>query len=299
MITTLFRTPVRPSIFERRVGLRVSAIRPATTARPSREPWDVRIKNRMSLSRFILFASACNVFASVSTVALPPVLVLYFTTTGLPPNRLATICAALVASRRKTPSSPNRPNDTTVILRGFSAACTAATVDANVRRNTMTGALSRLTKDSIVTTNLHFNNVQGMCELPGARVRQNRASRNRSTLSVLANAAHRDLRDSRKLGGQPILLRCSRLWLAAVAPCTSHVSHVFHVSCGAKTKAGTRCQSAPIEGRTRCRLHGGLIPGAPRGAQNGNYRNGEWTAEATEERKWLRSLVRAFAARRM
>src|SRR6266446_1306544 len=125
MITTLFRTPVRPSISARWDGLRVSASRPATTARPSREPCDVRIRNRMSLSPFIFFASACDVVASVSTVALPPVLVLYFTTTESPPNRLATICAAPVASRRKTPSSPNRPNDTTVILRGFSAACTA------------------------------------------------------------------------------------------------------------------------------------------------------------------------------
>jgi phosphoribosylpyrophosphate synthetase len=42
-----------------------------------------------------------------------------------------------------------------------------ATVDANVRRKTMTGALSRLTKDSIVTTNLHSNNVQGMFERSG------------------------------------------------------------------------------------------------------------------------------------
>jgi hypothetical protein len=42
-------------------------------------------------------------------------------------------------------------------------------------------------------------------------------------------------------------------------------------------------------------LHGGLSPGAPRGAKNGNFRNGDWTAEAIEERKWLRSLVRSFA----
>ena len=75
-----------PSISERWDGLRVSASRPATTARPSREPCDVRIRNRMSLSPFIFFASACNVVASVSTVALPPVLVLYFTTTGSPPE---------------------------------------------------------------------------------------------------------------------------------------------------------------------------------------------------------------------
>ena len=44
-----------------------------------------------------------------------------------------------------------------------------------------------------------------------------------------------------------------------------------------------------------CRLHGGLSPGAPRGRKNGNFKNGEWTAEAIEERRWLRSLVRAFA----
>ena len=29
--------------------------------------------------------------------------------------------------------------------------------------------------------------------------------------------------------------------------------------------------------------------------KNGNFKNGEWTAEAIEERRWLRSLVRAFA----
>src|SRR6516225_1126128 len=70
MTTTLFRTPVRPSISERWDGLSVSTSRPATTASPSREPCDVRIRNRMSLSPFIFFASACNVVASVSTVAL-------------------------------------------------------------------------------------------------------------------------------------------------------------------------------------------------------------------------------------
>ena len=73
-------------------------------------------------------------------------------------------------------------------------------------------------------------------------------------------------------------------------------THMSQVSrCGAKTRAGTPCQCPPVPGRTRCRLHGGLSPGAPRGSRNGNYRNGEWTAEAIEERRWLRSLVRDFA----
>jgi hypothetical protein len=72
--------------------------------------------------------------------------------------------------------------------------------------------------------------------------------------------------------------------------------HVSHVSrCGAKTRAGTACQSPPVAGRKRCRLHGGLSPGAPRGSRNGNFRRGNWTTEAIEERRWLRSLVQAFA----
>jgi hypothetical protein len=65
--------------------------------------------------------------------------------------------------------------------------------------------------------------------------------------------------------------------------------------CGARTRAGTQCRRLPMSGRKRCRLHGGLSPGAPRGPKNGNYRNGDWTAEAIEERKWLQSLVKSFA----
>jgi hypothetical protein len=65
--------------------------------------------------------------------------------------------------------------------------------------------------------------------------------------------------------------------------------------CGAKTRAGRSCQCPALRGRKRCRLHGGLSPGAPRGPKNGNFKNGDWTAEAIEERRWLRSLVRAFA----
>jgi glucans biosynthesis protein len=66
-----------------------------------------------------------------------------------------------------------------------------------------------------------------------------------------------------------------------------------HSQCGAKTRAGTACQSLLVPGRKRCRLHGGLSPGAPRGSRN--YRRGDWTTEAIEERRWPRSLVRNFA----
>ena len=65
--------------------------------------------------------------------------------------------------------------------------------------------------------------------------------------------------------------------------------------CGARTRTGTACQRPALRGRKRCRLHGGLSPGAPRGHKNGNFRYGNWTAEAIGERRWLRSLVRLFA----
>jgi hypothetical protein len=65
--------------------------------------------------------------------------------------------------------------------------------------------------------------------------------------------------------------------------------------CRARTRAGGPCQRRPIKGRKRCRLHGGLSPGAPRGPKNGNFKKGDWTGEAIKERKWLRSLVQSFA----
>ena len=68
--------------------------------------------------------------------------------------------------------------------------------------------------------------------------------------------------------------------------------------CGAQTRAGTACQRPALRGRRRCRLHGGLSPGAPRGHKNGNFRNGNWTADAIEERRWLRSLVQIVCQQR-
>ena len=65
--------------------------------------------------------------------------------------------------------------------------------------------------------------------------------------------------------------------------------------CGARTRGGTPCQRPALRGRKRCRLHGGLSPGAPRGQKNGNFKTGNWTIEAIEERNWLRSLLRSFA----
>jgi glucans biosynthesis protein len=65
--------------------------------------------------------------------------------------------------------------------------------------------------------------------------------------------------------------------------------------CGARTRADTPCQCPAIRGRTRCRIHGGLSPGAPRGEANGNFKVGYWTAEAVEERRWVKEMVRLYA----
>ena len=65
--------------------------------------------------------------------------------------------------------------------------------------------------------------------------------------------------------------------------------------CGAKTRRGTNCQCPAIRGRSRCRIHGGLSPGAPRGGQNGNFKDGFWTCEAVEVRRWMRDMLQLYA----
>ena len=61
--------------------------------------------------------------------------------------------------------------------------------------------------------------------------------------------------------------------------------------CGARTRSGASCQCRAMS-NGRCRSHGGASPGAPQGAANGRYRDGYWTREAIEERKFIRSLVK-------
>jgi hypothetical protein len=73
----------------------------------------------------------------------------------------------------------------------------------------------------------------------------------------------------------------------------------MHLSgrCGAKTRSGTPCRS-PAMPNGRCRMHGGLSPGAPRGERNGNYKTGRFTKDAIttwrELFAWVK-LMRKFA----
>ena len=62
--------------------------------------------------------------------------------------------------------------------------------------------------------------------------------------------------------------------------------------CGAKTRAGRSCR-CPAMSNGKCRIHGGASPGAPRGAANGRFKDGYWTRDALEERKFVRSLLKA------
>jgi hypothetical protein len=62
--------------------------------------------------------------------------------------------------------------------------------------------------------------------------------------------------------------------------------------CGARTRSGEPCKSAPVTGRRRCRMHGGAVgSGAPQGAKNGNYKHGRYTKEVAAARQWLRETT--------
>src|SRR5882757_5546588 len=84
-------------------GVSVCVSRPALTARPAREPCEVRIKNRTAFSASIPLAATCNDMARVSIVAPPPFFELYCTLIGPLPKRPATTCAAPLDSLLNTP----------------------------------------------------------------------------------------------------------------------------------------------------------------------------------------------------
>jgi glucans biosynthesis protein len=53
--------------------------------------------------------------------------------------------------------------------------------------------------------------------------------------------------------------------------------------------------SPVVKGKKRCRMHGGAKgSGAPRGERNGNYRHGQFTSEAIQERRTLMALVKVL-----
>jgi uncharacterized protein YjcR len=62
--------------------------------------------------------------------------------------------------------------------------------------------------------------------------------------------------------------------------------------CGAQTRSGRPCQSPSVQGKKRCRMHGGAPgSGAPRGNKNA-LKHGRFTREAIADRERVRELVR-------
>jgi hypothetical protein len=62
--------------------------------------------------------------------------------------------------------------------------------------------------------------------------------------------------------------------------------------CGAKTRKGGTCKSPAVQGKKRCRMHGGAPgSGAPKDNKNA-LKHGLFTKDAIEARKQLRALLR-------
>jgi uncharacterized protein YjcR len=60
---------------------------------------------------------------------------------------------------------------------------------------------------------------------------------------------------------------------------------------GARTRSGRPCRSPAVQGKKRCRMHGGAVgSGAPKDNQNA-LNHGLFTKAATEERKPVQALL--------
>jgi len=63
--------------------------------------------------------------------------------------------------------------------------------------------------------------------------------------------------------------------------------------CGAKTRSGAPCKTPPVRDRTRCRMHGGTSPGAPKGNRRA-WKHGLRSAAAIEERRRFSDLLKSL-----
>lgn len=62
--------------------------------------------------------------------------------------------------------------------------------------------------------------------------------------------------------------------------------------CGAKTRSGAACKSPAVQGKKRCRMHGGAPgSGAPRGNRNA-VKHGLYTRDAIAQRRQVSQLIK-------
>ena len=74
------------------------------------------------------------------------------------------------------------------------------------------------------------------------------------------------------------------------------------IKCGAKTRSGAACEKFPMEGKRRCRLHGGLSTGPKTAAgraaissantKHGRYKN--WREKRAKEKYYLGEIKRVM-----
>jgi len=66
--------------------------------------------------------------------------------------------------------------------------------------------------------------------------------------------------------------------------------------CGAKTRSGTPCNSPAVQGKKRCRMHGGAQgSGAPKGNKNA-FKDGAYTKAQIEEYREVGRAIRELEA---
>jgi hypothetical protein len=70
----------------------------------------------------------------------------------------------------------------------------------------------------------------------------------------------------------------------------------MHLSrrCGARTRSGSLCRS-PAMPNGRCRLHGGMSPGAPKGNKNA-FKHGRYAAKEIANRREISALLQTMRA---
>ena len=63
--------------------------------------------------------------------------------------------------------------------------------------------------------------------------------------------------------------------------------------CGAKTRTGGACRSPAVQGKVRCRMHGGAPGSGARKANQNARKHGLFTRDAIAERRQIRAVLDA------
>ena len=65
--------------------------------------------------------------------------------------------------------------------------------------------------------------------------------------------------------------------------------------CGAQTCHGSPCRSPAVQGKRRCRMHGGAVGSGARPGNTNAFRHGRYSREVLEFRQTMRELLRETA----